>query len=85
MLTLENYYFPGELERVISEFVDYYNNQRYQASLNNITPADVFYGRDEKILSYREFIKEQTLIKRRSQNLKNGGKRIVLDYEKCLP
>jgi len=26
---LENYYLPGDLERQIGAFVEYYNNQRY--------------------------------------------------------
>ncbi|MCP5086981.1 MAG: IS481 family transposase, partial [Rhodobacteraceae bacterium] len=29
---LENYYLPGDLERQIGAFVDYYNNQRYHES-----------------------------------------------------
>jgi len=85
VITLENYYFPEELERAIAEFVDYYNNQRYHESLNNCKPSDVYFGREEKILSYREFVKEQTLKQRRSQNLKNESQKIILDYEKCLP
>jgi putative transposase len=36
---LENYYLPGDLERQIGAFVDYYNNQRYHESFNNVTPA----------------------------------------------
>ena len=27
---LEHYYLPGDLERRISQFVDYYNHERYQ-------------------------------------------------------
>jgi transposase InsO family protein len=29
---LENYYLPGDLERQIGAFVDYYNNERYHES-----------------------------------------------------
>jgi putative transposase len=29
-ILLENYYLPGQLEHSIGEFVDYYNNRRYQ-------------------------------------------------------
>jgi len=30
-------------------------------SLNNLTPADVFYGRDTEVLNQREIIKQNTL------------------------
>ena len=33
---LENYYLPGDLERQIETFVDYYSNQRYHESLSNV-------------------------------------------------
>ena len=65
IIKLEHYYSPEELEEKISEFVDYYNNQRYHESLNNVTPADAYFGRDQEILKRRMKIKQQTLIKRR--------------------
>lgn len=64
-ILLENYYFPGELEDHIRQFVDYYNHGRYHESLNNLTPADVFYGRGQSILDEREKIKWRTLALRR--------------------
>jgi len=65
IIKLEHYYSPGELEAHIAEFVNYYNNQRYHESLNNVTPADVYFGRDQEIFARREIIKQQTLLKRR--------------------
>jgi len=67
-ILLENYYLPGDLERQIEAFVDYYNNRRYHESLGNLTPADVYHGRGAKILSMREEIKKQTIRKRRLQH-----------------
>ncbi len=51
---LENYYLPGDLERQIGAFVDYYTNQRSHESLNNVTPADVYFGREKAILRERK-------------------------------
>lgn len=64
-ILLENYYFPGELEDRIRQFVYYYNHERYHESLNNLVPADVFYGRGQSILDKREKIKRRTLALRR--------------------
>jgi hypothetical protein len=52
-ILLENYYLPGDLEQQIGVFVDHYNNHRYHESLNNVTPADVYFGLDKDILRER--------------------------------
>lgn len=65
---LSNYYFPSELEDQIQSFVNYYNHERHHESLNNLTPADVFYGRGEEILEQREKIKLATLAMRREMH-----------------
>lgn len=70
IINLQNYYSPEELEKEMEAFVEHYNNHRYHESLNNLTPADVYNGRDKKIISMREKIKQQTLKLRRMQNLK---------------
>ena len=65
ILLLENYFLPEELERAIRAFVEQYNQQRYHESLNNLTPADVYFGRAKEILNRREKIKRDTLAARR--------------------
>ncbi len=64
-ILLENYYLPGDLEQQIGKFIDYYNHERYHESLNNVTPADAYFGRAPAILKRREKIKQQTIAKRR--------------------
>ena len=54
IVKLQNYYSPWELEREIASFVEYYNHQRYHESLNNLTPTDVYHGREKDVLSKRE-------------------------------
>jgi len=70
---LENYYLPGDLEAKIAAFVEHYNHRRYHESLNNLTPADVYFGRGPAILKRRENIKRQTIQLRRLQHLKNAA------------
>ena len=64
-ILLENYYLPGDLEMQIGAFVDHYNNHRYHESLGNVTPADVYFGRDTAIIERRKKIKKLTIQKRR--------------------
>ena len=67
-ILLENYDLPGDLERQIEAFVEHYNHVRYHESLNNLTPADVYFGRAETILAERERIKRATIANRRLQH-----------------
>jgi putative transposase len=71
VIKLENYYLPEQLEKRLGEFVNYYNNERYHESLNNLTPADVYYGRDLEILERRKRIKRKTLFKRKMDFILN--------------
>jgi transposase InsO family protein len=68
ILLLENYYSPLELEHQVGLFVDHYNNHRYHEALDNVTPADMYYGRDSKVLQRRVQIKRKTMLMRRRQN-----------------
>jgi len=72
VVNLLNYYLPGELAREIDNFVEYYNNQRYHESLNNLTPADVYSGKKRERLNVREKIKHKTMTVRRAYNLEKG-------------
>ena len=67
VVKLQNYYFPWELEAAMRDFVSYYNNERYHESLNNVTPADVYFGRDAQVLSERERIKHRTMKLRKKE------------------
>ena len=67
-ILLEHYYLPGDLERQVAAFVAHYNHARYHESLDNLTPADVYFGRAEAVLLERERIKRQTFANRRLQH-----------------
>ena len=85
MVNLQHYYLPGELEQEIARFVEYYNNHRYHESLDNLTPADVYYGRAEERLSLRESIKNLTIKSRRKYNQGKGGLKKQLLLAKITP
>ncbi len=64
-ILLENYYLPGDLEAGIGAFVEHYNHRRYHESLGNLTPADVYFRRDQAIIKRRRKIRKRTFEKRR--------------------
>ena len=66
---LNNYYFPDDLNVEIDRFVEYYNNDRYHESLNNVTPGDVYFGRNNDIEIKRKETKRRTLRQRKKHNL----------------
>ena len=59
----------SQLAEAIDDFVDYYNNQRYHESLDNMTPASIYYGKEKEVQSERDKIKRETMALRRQQNL----------------
>lgn len=67
VICLENHYFPWQLEQAITAFVQHYNHHRYHEALDNLTPADVYFGRGAEVVTQREVIKRQTLALRRTQ------------------
>jgi len=67
VVKLDNYFSPGQLEKKLKEFVEYYNYKRYHESLQNVTPAEVYYGTAERKLKQRSRIKMKTLKARKKQ------------------
>jgi transposase InsO family protein len=70
IVKLTTFFFPWELEQAIADFVAYYNTERYHESLDNVTPADVYFGRQQEVLTQRAIIKQQTLTERRRHHLR---------------
>jgi len=56
--------------------VNYYNHERYHESLNNLAPADVYYGRGTTILNKRERIKLKTLAMRKQSHYANRAEQL---------
>jgi hypothetical protein len=49
-ILLENYFLPGDLAAQIGAFIEHYNLARYHESLENVAPADAYFGRASDIL-----------------------------------
>ena len=64
VLLLEHYYSPDELNQRPTEWVEYYNHQRYHELLDNVRPADAYWGRQEHILAERQKTKQLSMLKR---------------------
>lgn len=43
---LRDYQYPREARKGIVQYMEYYNNKRLHQSLNNRTPASIYYGRE---------------------------------------
>ena len=70
VVKLQHYYFPWELEAALRDFVTYYNNERYHEALDNVTPADAYFGRRAAVVvSEREKIKKRTMRMRKKEYL----------------
>ena len=66
VVKMNHFYHPEELLiEALKKFVENYNNKRYHESLENLTPADVYFGRYEQILEKRRQIKSDSIRKRR--------------------
>ena len=65
VIKLDVYHSPMELVAALQRFVHYYNHERYHESINNVTPAQMYYGQAHKIMERRKKIKRETLRKRK--------------------
>ena len=72
-LNLLVYTSPGRLHAAMADFIDFYNHRRYHQGLDNVTPADVYYGRREAILARRKTRYAATLARRRAYNRAHPG------------
>ena len=81
-INLVAYDTPSELENEIASFVRYYNYYRYHEALKNVTPDDVYTGRQIEVLNYRKDVKRKTLEKRKRYN--SGVRRQGLSPESVL-
>jgi putative transposase len=54
-----------DVTATLDTFVADYNHRRYHESIENLTPADVYFGRGQTILLERERIKRKTIQNRR--------------------
>ena len=70
---LENYHLPGDLEATVGAFVERYNYHRYHERVANLTPADVYFGREHAIIKRRRKIKELIIQKRRLAHQKQAA------------
>ena len=71
-ILLENYFLPGDLKAQI-ERSSALQSSPIPRKPQNLTPADVYFGRGETILQQRERIKQNTIKERRLQYRKQAA------------
>lgn len=64
---------PGELEKAVAEFVEWYNHIHYHERIGNLHPVDAYMGRRDEIQARREQIKIETLAMRQLANRMQGA------------
>lgn len=77
-LNLVVYTSPSELQEALNKFRDWYNSEHYHKSINNLHPADVYFGRDKAIQSRRKRLQTQTKKTRRQVNTSTSPKLLKL-------
>ena len=79
IINLNNYYLPWDLEEEINKFVYYYNHERFHEGIQNLTPADVYGGKEKEIINQRYLTKKKTMQIRRRQNLKSDKTKSIFE------
>ncbi|GAB3961812.1 hypothetical protein GCM10028805_61600 [Spirosoma harenae] len=69
VLLLEHYYSPDELRQRLAEWVEYYNHLQYHELLDNVLPADEYWGRQDQIVAERKKIKQLSMVQRRKSHI----------------
>jgi putative transposase len=69
-ILLENCFLRGDLDGQMAAFIEHYNHRRYHESLDNLTPADVYFGRGQTILLQQERIKRRLMATEMRQSLR---------------
>ncbi|HIB85464.1 MAG TPA: transposase [Chromatiaceae bacterium] len=59
---------PDQVNEQITAFIEHYNTRRYHEALGNVTPDDVYFGRNESIIHRRTQLKQLTLARRKKYN-----------------
>jgi len=67
-IKLVPYEMPGELKEAIKAFIEYYNYGRYHEGLGNVTPYDVYTGRNIEVIQRRKEVRTRTLELRKNYN-----------------
>ncbi len=72
-IMLDNYCLANYIKCAIASFVGHCNHQRYRENLDNLAPADVYFGRGQNIRDKRNEIKRQTIEQRRRNHFKRAA------------
>lgn len=64
----------ADAERIIDQYVKYYNNQRLHSATSYVTPSDMLKGRQKQILELRDHKLKEAKIHRRKFNLNKKEK-----------
>jgi transposase InsO family protein len=58
------------LSTVLDDYSRYILAWKLTSTMNNVTPADMYFGRYQEIMDTRAMIKQETLQQRRKENLR---------------